>query len=215
MKKLAPILLLLICISWSGMAHAAETTQTASQFCTGGSCTYVPLEPLPGLPGCYGPNPPTSCKNASTGSFASLIPAAFKLLIGAGGLIAIVMIVLGALTYMFSDVVGNKTKALSRIRNAMWAIVLLLSSYLILYTLNPDLVSLKLTISTSNNFTTYNATQSTTNSTNSTNSTSAFSASSDTSATQTKTEAQAADANCTQQGKMAVKITSNNTYECI
>jgi hypothetical protein len=69
------------------------------------------------------------------------------LFIGAGAAIAIVMLVLGALTYMFSDIAKNKTGALSRIRNAMWAIVLLLSSYLILNTINPDLVKFKLNLS--------------------------------------------------------------------
>lgn len=150
MKKLFISAALFVLLS-VGYAHAQ--TQTASQFCTGGSCTYVPLEPIYGLPGCYGPTPPANCKNPSTGSFASLIPSTFKLLIGAGALVAIIMIVLGALTYMFSDIAGNKNKALSRIRNAMWAVVLLVSSYLILYTINPDLVELKLNLSTSGNFT--------------------------------------------------------------
>lgn len=131
----------------AGYAHAQTQPgqpQTASQFCTGGSCTYVPLEPLPGLPTSYGPN---------QGSFPALISSSFTLLIGAGAVIAVVMIVLGALTYMFSDIVGNKTKALARIRNAMWAVVLLVSSYLILVTINPDLVKFSLNLNVANNFT--------------------------------------------------------------
>jgi hypothetical protein len=130
----------------AGYAHAQTqpaATQTATQFCTGGSCTYVPLEPLPFLPNCFGPN----CAAGKTnGSFASLIGGSFKLLIGAGGVIAVVMIVLGALTYMFSDIVGNKKKALDRIRGAMWAVVLLVSSYLILYTINPELLTFNLNL---------------------------------------------------------------------
>jgi hypothetical protein len=113
-----------------------------SSFCTGGSCTYEPLEPLPYLPNKYGPE----------NSFASAIPGIFKLLIGGGATIAVVMIVLGALTYMFSDIVGNKKKALDRIRGAMWAIVLLVSSYLILATINPDLVTFSLKLKTADNF---------------------------------------------------------------
>jgi hypothetical protein len=131
----------------AGYAHAQTqpATQTATQFCTGGSCTYVPLEPLPFLPNCFGPN----CAAGKTnGSFASLIGGSFKLLIGAGGVIAVVMIVLGALTYMFSDIVGNKKKALDRIRGAMWAVVLLVSSYLILYTINPELLTFNLNLNT-------------------------------------------------------------------
>mgnify|MGYP001604304454 FL=1 len=122
-------------------APTSGTNPTA--FCSGGKCTYTPLEPLYGLPTSYGPN---------SGSFASLIGSSFKLLIGAGALIAVVMLVLGALTYMFSDIVGNKKKALDRIRGAMWAIVLLVSSYLILVTINPDLVKFSLDLNVANNY---------------------------------------------------------------
>lgn len=101
---------------------------------------------MPGLPTSYGPN------NGS-GSFPQLISSSFRLLIGAGAVIAVVMIVLGALTYMFSDIAGNKKNALNRIRNAMWAIVLLVSSYLILYTINPELVQFNLNLGNPNNYT--------------------------------------------------------------
>lgn len=160
-----------------------------STFCTGGSCTYVPLEPLPGLPKSYGPN-------NGQGSFANLIGNSFKLLIGAGALIAIIMIVLGALTYMFSDIVGNKKKALDRIRGAMWAIVLLVSSYLILFTINPDLVQFKLNLSATNNF---NITPNIPGTTNP--------------AQMTPAERQAALDQCTQGGK-TMHPRSDGTYSC-
>lgn len=132
--------------------NTAADNSGSNAFCKGGACTYVPLEPLPTLPGCYGPNPPANCVNPSTQSFASAMPSIFKLLIGAGALVAIIILVLGALTYMFSDIAGNKKRAIDRIRNAMWAIVLLLSSYLILYTVNPDLVMFKLDLGGTSNF---------------------------------------------------------------
>lgn len=62
------------------------------------------------------------------------------------------MIVAGALTYMFSDVVGNKTKAIARIRNAMWGLVILVSSYLILVTINPELTTFNLNLKVHNNY---------------------------------------------------------------
>lgn len=114
-------------------------------FCSKGSCTYIPLEPLPFLPNTYGP---------ASGSIGSWITSGFKLLIGAGAILAVVMIVLGALTYMFSDVVGDKFKAKTRIRNAMWGVVLLLSSYLILYTINPELTTFNLDLKPFNNYNT-------------------------------------------------------------
>lgn len=143
MKTLLTSIAILFILS-TGLVHA-QSQRATQAFCQGGSCTYVPLEPLPGLPDCYGPNPPSSCKNPG-GSFGTLVGNSFKLLIGAGALIAIIMIVLGALTYMFSDIAGNKKNALTRIRNAMWAIVILVSSYLILYTINPELVTFNLNL---------------------------------------------------------------------
>ena len=136
----------------NNIGNTAADNSDSNAFCKGGACTYVPLEPLPTLPGYYGPNPPANCVNPSTQSFASAMPSIFKLLIGAGALVAIIILVLGALTYMFSDIAGNKKRAIDRIRNAMWAIVLLLSSYLILYTVNPDLVMFKLDLGGTSNF---------------------------------------------------------------
>jgi hypothetical protein len=134
MKKLIFTTVLACILLLSGQAAFAQTNPNA--FCQNGTCTYVPLEPIP-LPG---------GGMVDTNSFPSLMSSAFKLLLGAGATIAVIMLVLGALTYMFSDIVGNKTKALGRIRGAMWAIVLLMSSYLILRTINPDLVIFKLNI---------------------------------------------------------------------
>lgn len=186
MKTLLLSMALFLLLS-GGCAHAqTQPTQAASQFCTGGSCTYVPLEPLPYLPNQYGPQ----------NSFASLMPGIFKLLIGAGAVIAVVMIVLGALTYMFSDIVGNKKKALDRIRGAMWAIVLLVSSYLILVTINPDLVKFNLNLNSTNNFIT------TPNPTGTANSTQ-----------MTQAQYQAALSQCAQGGK-TVHPNSDGTLVC-
>jgi hypothetical protein len=110
-------------------------------FCAGGSCTYTPLEPLPGLPatfGCKAGDP--NCQN----SFSSLVGGAIRLFIWLGAIVAVVVLILGALTYMFSDVITNKTRAIARIRNAMWGILILASSWLILNTINPQLVNLNL-----------------------------------------------------------------------
>lgn len=128
----------------SGNTGTGGGAQSTSQpFCTGGKCTYVALEPIPGLPDCYGPNPPAKCLNATTDNFAGWVANGFKIFIGVGALVAIIMLIIGAMTYMFSDVVGKKKDALDRIRAAMWGIVLLLSSYLILFTINPDLTIFK------------------------------------------------------------------------
>ncbi len=139
MKKLLVSLMFLFILS-GGYAHA-QTTNPA--FCKNGTCTYIALEPLPigGYTNCYG-GANEVCKNPV--SFQSLVSNSFKLLLGAGATIAVVMLIIGALTYMFSDILHKRVNALARIRGAMWAIVLLVSSYLILNTINPDLVTFKL-----------------------------------------------------------------------
>lgn len=128
MKKLLLALALLLLLP-GGYAHAQA-------FCQNGACTYTSLEPLP-LPG-------GGVIDAT--SFPGYVSTAFKLLLASGATIAVVMLILGAMTYMFSDVVSNKKNALDRIRGSMWAIVLLVSSYLILNTINPDLVTFKLNL---------------------------------------------------------------------
>ena len=102
----------------------------------GVSCTYTPLEPLPGLPTSYG----------TSAGFANLVGNGYKLLLGLGSIIAVVILVIGGLSYMFSDVINTKMLAKSRIRNAFWAILILASSWLILNTINPQLVNFNLNI---------------------------------------------------------------------
>lgn len=138
MKKLLLSLAFLFVLSGS-YAHA----QTPA-FCKGGTCTYIALEPLPlgaDYQNCYG-GVNEKCSNPVP--FQALVTRGFQLLLGVGSTVAVVMLVMGALTYMFSDVLNSKKNALGRIRNAMWAIVLLVSCYLILNTINPDLVTFKL-----------------------------------------------------------------------
>jgi hypothetical protein len=144
MKKFALFIAFLLLLL--GSYAQAQTTP----FCQGVSCTYTALEPLPLGPNysnCYGA---ANAECRTPVNFQGLVSASFKLLLGAGAAIAIVMLILGALTYMFSDIVKNKATALARIRGAMWAIVLLVSSYLILNTINPDLVTFKLNLSSIN-----------------------------------------------------------------
>ncbi len=58
--------------------------------------------------------------------------------VGLVAIIAVIMLVIGGVQYM---VAGEKdpSSAKERIRNAIWGLILALTSYLILYTINPDL----------------------------------------------------------------------------
>ena len=106
-------------------------------FCTGGNCTYTALEPLPGLPNVYGPG--------TQGSFTNLIGNVLTILLALGAIVAVGVLVVGGVTYMFSDVVVKKSGAIKHIQNALWAILILAGSWLILNTVNPQLVTFSLT----------------------------------------------------------------------
>lgn len=78
------------------------------------------------------------------------ISGVYKYLLGASTLIAIVMIMISGLEWSFSggsimgtDNKASASRAKTRIRNAVTGLVLLLSAYILLYTVNPNLVRLQ------------------------------------------------------------------------
>ena len=101
-----------------------------------GKMTYIPLEPLP----C--PNGP--CDQSGT-DFPAFVSTVFKVLIGFGGLFAVVMIVIAGIGYMLSESAIDTSKAKSRAQAALWGLLLLAGSWLILNTINPNLLKFDLT----------------------------------------------------------------------
>lgn len=91
-----------------------------------GSLVYTPLEPLPG--------------QVANPNFCNLITLLFKYLIYIGGMVAVLFLVLGGISYMVSDVVDKRARARERIQAAVWGLLLLLSTWIILNTINPELV---------------------------------------------------------------------------
>ena len=82
-------------------------------------------------------------QDVSLGNYLSLL---FKTLIGLAGGISALIIVVSGLQYMLSEVPGVKTSAKGHIQEALTGLVLALASYLILYTISPDLSSLNLNL---------------------------------------------------------------------
>ncbi len=110
------------------------TTQTPAptsfaQPCSKCNLSYTPLEPLP-----YG-------GSGTSISLGQYLFAAFKVLIVAGGLMAVLAFVIAGISYMVSDVVNQKEWARSRMQSAVWGLILLLASWLILDTINPQLLT--------------------------------------------------------------------------
>lgn len=94
---------------------------------------------LPFLGGPYGLS-----NNTSSSSIAGYIANLYQFGIGISGILAVGMIVAGAILYSTSAGQGDKQKeGKEMITSALWGIVLLFGAYLILKTINPDLTSLR------------------------------------------------------------------------
>ena len=70
---------------------------------------------------------------------AEYVTAWYRWLVGSAAIIATVMIMIGGVQYMLGKGMGQITSAKNRIRSAVIGLVLLLGSYVILFTMNPQL----------------------------------------------------------------------------
>lgn len=99
-----------------------------------GELCYTPLEPFPGVD-----------QSGSRQSLESLLNFIFKTLFTIGGLIAVLFLILGGLAYMTSEVAHKKEEAKKRIAGAVYGLVLLAVSWIILNEINPELLNFDLT----------------------------------------------------------------------
>ncbi len=93
---------------------------------------YVPLEPIAGFP------------TGSNVSLPAFLNRLFDLILQLGAVTAVVMLAIGGFQYMTSEALHGKEKGRERIRNALLGLLLLLGTYLILYTVNPALLNFNL-----------------------------------------------------------------------
>ena len=110
---------------------------------------YTVLAPLPGTTDCGdniadpGYDPGTfECKT----TLEKYLPGLFNLLIGLAAVFAVLMIVIGGIQYMSSDALSGKEDGKTRIWNAVKGLVLVIGAWLILYTVNPNLLNLNLNV---------------------------------------------------------------------
>lgn len=116
---------------------------------------YTVLTPLPGTTGCEDGKAPTQVKIGPDGkttggcqtTFETYLPGMFKLFIGIAGVLAFIMISYGGFLYMTSDAISGKSSGREYIENAVWGLVLVIGSWVILNTINPQLLQFDLNIS--------------------------------------------------------------------
>jgi hypothetical protein len=88
--------------------------------------TYVPLVGVPGVT-----NPALK--------FGDYINALYALSISVAALMAVIKIIIAGMKWMLSDVVTNKSEAISEIRGAVLGLLIVISAVLILNQINPQL----------------------------------------------------------------------------
>jgi hypothetical protein len=97
---------------------------------------YQLLAPIPGYI-------PTTDGKTTAGPY---IKGIFTFMIAIAGALAVVMIIFGGIKYMSTEAIGGKGDARATIENAIWGLILAISAWLILFTVNPKLVEFDLRI---------------------------------------------------------------------
>ncbi len=104
-------------------------------FATAQDTGYVPLAPIPGV-----------TPNNEPVVLANYLSGAFALAIGITGVLAVLVIMIGGIQYITSGSFSGKEDGKEKISKALIGLFLAIAAWIILYTINPDLLSLKLNI---------------------------------------------------------------------
>ena len=99
------------------------------------SAPFVPIVPLPGTNG-------TGALATSQG-LTVYINTLFEYAIIAGAGLAAIYIAIGGFEYIFSEAMESKRNGRLRIVNALFGLMILLLVTIVLYIINPDIVTLK------------------------------------------------------------------------
>lgn len=108
--------------------NQSSSNTTTTTTCVPGE--YCLLAPLPGL----------SKINVQTTGIGGYLAIIFKIGIGLAGVLAVVMLVVGGIQYMSTDAFSEKADGKSRMMNAIIGLLLVLGAWVILNTLNPNLL---------------------------------------------------------------------------
>ena len=130
----------------------ADTTVTITESISGitsqsTDTNYVPLAKLPGLEDkietskqCTTTNGVTTCANPCP--FGKYLNILIKLFLGISAVLAMIMIVWGGIQYMTSELASSKEAGRESITHAVLGLLLALGAWLLLFTLNPDLLNI-------------------------------------------------------------------------
>jgi hypothetical protein len=107
-----------------------------------GTINYVPLADLPGVDP-QNRNAQGEAGGVDIGKYAAGL---FNLAIGISAALSVIIITIGGFEYIGSSSFTSKSSAKERIKNALLGLVMTMAAWLILYTVNPNLIELDFTI---------------------------------------------------------------------
>ena len=145
-KKVTGLLALFLVIAVSATLTTPRETLAAGG---GSNSSYTLLEPLPCVNGTAADTQTPNCVNGKVSVFEVdyYIKYAFRLAIALAAFAAVVMFTYGGFEYMMSETsVTNQKTAKDRMKNAVLGLLAVLSSYVILNTIDPRLVNVTTTI---------------------------------------------------------------------
>lgn len=113
---------------------AQTTTPSASAQPTPNTGTFVPLTQFPQLD-----------KIAQPGGFATSVNTIYRVLVGAGAVLAVIMIMIAGVEFMTNrGSVSSNEKAKNHIRNAIFGLILVLAPTIVFSIINPDILNIDL-----------------------------------------------------------------------
>ena len=107
---------------------------------------YTTLAPLPGTTECGQGTTPNSGTGGCKTNFQTYLPGIFKFAIGLAAGMAFVMITFGGFLYATTDAISGKSQGREYIENALWGLGLVLGAWIILYTINPQILQFDLNL---------------------------------------------------------------------
>jgi hypothetical protein len=95
---------------------------------------YTPLQPLPGI----------EASSEGTVALEKYLPGVFNLAIGVSAVLAFIVITWGGITYATSDALSGKSEGRKHIENGIYGLLLVIGAWVILYTINPQILNFNL-----------------------------------------------------------------------
>ncbi len=139
MRKYLLYILILITITGNFSTSQHAVVQAAVD-----NTQYKLLAPLPCPTGSEADCTGTKLENFNAGDETALgkyLNLIVRLVIGISAVLAVVMIVMGSIEYMSSELISSKEAGKDRIKNALFGLLIALSAYALLNTINPDLLN--------------------------------------------------------------------------